>query len=54
LLLHIAAQRENAMAENVPFGDLLRRYRLAANLTQEALAERAGLSDSGIQKLERG
>src|SRR6266540_2691173 len=33
------------------FGDLLRGHRLAAGLTQEALAERAGLSAHGIQKL---
>jgi predicted ATPase/DNA-binding XRE family transcriptional regulator len=32
----------------------LRRHRVAAGLTQEALAERAGLSVTGIQKLERG
>jgi non-specific serine/threonine protein kinase len=38
----------------VTFGHLLRRHRLAAGLTQEALAERAGLSVHGIQKLERG
>src|SRR5262249_19098372 len=36
------------------FGDLLRRYRTAAGLTQEALAERAGLSARGVQDLERG
>jgi transcriptional regulator with XRE-family HTH domain len=36
------------------FGDLLRHHRLAAGLTQEALAEQAGLSVHGIQKLERG
>ncbi len=36
------------------FGDLLKRYRLAAGLTQEALAERAGLSPKGISDLERG
>jgi transcriptional regulator with XRE-family HTH domain len=36
------------------FGDLLRQFRLAVGLTQEALAERAGLSVHGIQKLERG
>jgi predicted ATPase/DNA-binding XRE family transcriptional regulator len=36
------------------FGELLRQHRLAAGLTQEALAERAGLSVHGIQKLERG
>ena len=33
---------------------LLRRYRLAAGLTQEALAERAGLSARAISDLERG
>jgi predicted ATPase/DNA-binding XRE family transcriptional regulator len=36
------------------FGALLRQYRLAAGLTQESLAERAGLSAHGIQKLESG
>jgi len=42
------------MAASLSFGDLLRQHRLAAGLTQEALAERAGLSGHGIQKLERG
>jgi non-specific serine/threonine protein kinase len=36
------------------FGDVLRRYRLAAGLTQDELAERAGLSAHGISDLERG
>src|SRR6186997_235789 len=36
------------------FGELLRRYRVAAGLTQEELAERAGLSARGISDLERG
>src|SRR5579871_2194695 len=36
------------------FGRLLREYRLAARLTQEALAERAGLGVRSIQALERG
>ena len=36
------------------FGELLREHRLAAGLTQEALAERAGVSARGIQALERG
>ena len=36
------------------FGPLLRQYRQAAGLTQEALAERACLSARGIQNLERG
>lgn len=37
-----------------PFGDVLRRLRIGAGLTQEALAERAGLSVRGISDLERG
>ncbi len=36
------------------FGTLLRRYRLAAGLTQEELAERARLSRRSITALERG
>src|SRR5215831_9194599 len=36
------------------FGELLKRYRLAAGLTQEELAERAGLSVQAIAALERG
>ncbi|HET8647267.1 MAG TPA: helix-turn-helix domain-containing protein, partial [Vicinamibacteria bacterium] len=36
------------------FADLLRRHRLEAGLTQEALAERAGLSARGVSDLERG
>ncbi len=36
------------------FGDLLRTHRLKLGLTQEGVAERAGLSVNAIQKLERG
>ena len=36
------------------FGELLKRYRLAAGLTQAQLAERAGLSERAISDLERG
>src|ERR1700730_7784616 len=36
------------------FGEALRRCRVAAGLTQAALAERAGLSTRGVQDLERG
>lgn len=36
------------------FGSLLRRYRLMANLSQQALAEGAGLSPNTIAALERG
>jgi tetratricopeptide (TPR) repeat protein len=37
-----------------PFGHLLRRMRRAVHLTQEELAERAGLSLRGVSDLERG
>src|SRR6266702_4350997 len=40
--------------EPSPFGTLLAHYRAAAGLTQEELAERAGLSRRGISDLERG
>jgi predicted ATPase len=36
------------------FGNLLRRHRLRAGLSQEALAERARVSVNGISALERG
>jgi non-specific serine/threonine protein kinase len=36
------------------FAELLRRHRLALGLTQDQLAERAGLSGRGISDLERG
>ena len=37
-----------------PFGKLLREYRVASGLSQEALAERAAMSVNGISALERG
>src|SRR5262245_28966575 len=40
------------MAES--FGTLLRDYRRAAGLTQEALAERAALTGQAVGALERG
>jgi transcriptional regulator with XRE-family HTH domain len=36
------------------FGSVLRDHRLAAGLTQEALAERSGVSARGVQLLEAG
>lgn len=39
---------------NHTFGAQLRHYRQAAGLTQEQLAERAGLTVNGISQLERG
>jgi predicted ATPase/DNA-binding XRE family transcriptional regulator len=38
----------------VSFAELLRRHRRAAGLTQEELAERAGLTANGVGSLERG
>lgn len=42
------------MRQDESFGDLLRRYRMAAGLTQEELAARSALSARGIQALEIG
>ncbi|MEJ2596916.1 MAG: helix-turn-helix domain-containing protein [Anaerolineales bacterium] len=42
------------MAEKTRFGALLKHYRQAAGLTQEALADQAGLSVRAISDLERG
>jgi predicted ATPase/transcriptional regulator with XRE-family HTH domain len=39
---------------NASFGELLLRFRSATGLTQEALAERSGLSRTGVGDLERG
>lgn len=41
-------------ASSLSFAQLLRRYRRAAGLTQEELAERAGLSARAVSDLERG
>src|SRR5271166_2552247 len=48
--------REGCLMHSAPpsFGDLLKRYRIKADLTQEELAERAGLSTRAIMYLERG
>jgi tetratricopeptide (TPR) repeat protein len=40
--------------ETGAFGELVRRHRLAAGLTQEEVAERAGLSARTIANMERG
>jgi predicted ATPase/DNA-binding XRE family transcriptional regulator len=42
------------MDERLPFGLLLKRFRLAAGLTQATLAERASLGARTISDLERG
>jgi predicted ATPase/DNA-binding XRE family transcriptional regulator len=43
-----------AIVESVRFGALLKRYRVAAGLSQAALAERARLSERAISAYERG
>ncbi len=40
--------------ESAPFAALLKRFRLAAGLSQEGLAEQAALSPSAVSALERG
>ena len=40
--------------DSASFGDVLKRFRTAAGLTQEELAERAHLSRKAISALERG
>jgi len=47
-------RRKGREDEPRAFGVLLRQYRVAAGLTQDALAERARLSVRGIADLERG
>ncbi len=43
-----------AAADEASFGELLKRYRERAHLSQEELADLAGLSRRGISDLERG
>src|SRR4051812_34077613 len=50
----LAAGRSLVNPETASFGEVLRQLRTAAALSQEALAERAGLSQRGISDLERG
>lgn len=45
---------EERLSGSSEFGILLRRYRIASGLSQEALAERARMSSDGISALERG
>src|SRR5579884_1186691 len=45
---------EQSTEPHSPLGALLRRYRETAGLSQEALAERAGISSRGLLYLERG
>ena len=47
-------ENEGRAAGPPKFGTLLRSFRLTVGLSQEALAERAGMSAHGIRALERG
>src|SRR5712691_1480260 len=49
-----ARLRTPPMGDESTFADLLRRHRAAAGLTQQELAERAGLSLRGLSDIERG
>src|SRR5713101_7374758 len=49
-----ASEDKTSMQEQSSFGALLKHYRLAAGLSQEALAARASLSARTISDLERG
>jgi DNA-binding CsgD family transcriptional regulator/tetratricopeptide (TPR) repeat protein/transcriptional regulator with XRE-family HTH domain len=44
----------DAGPDDAPFGLLVRRHRLALGLSQEALAERAGISARSLSEIERG
>jgi len=48
----VSTARDDTAAESI--AALVRRYRVAAGLSQEALAEQAGLSARGLSDLERG
>jgi predicted ATPase/DNA-binding XRE family transcriptional regulator len=50
----VSGPRVDGGRRRLAFGELLRAHRLAAGLTQAALAERAHLSVRGIADLERG
>jgi predicted ATPase/DNA-binding XRE family transcriptional regulator len=47
-------KRGMSTSKTLPLAYLLRRFRLTAGLSQEALAERSGLSTRAISDLERG
>src|SRR5947209_19274282 len=50
----LPASRTVSVATQESFGQLVRRYRRDALLTQEALAERAGISVRAVQGIEAG
>ena len=51
---HSMAEREIPHPEVRLLGDWLARWRCAVGVSQRILADRAGLSQSGLSRLERG
>ncbi len=48
------AAKKNKRPEAVRFGEVVRRWREQRGLTQDQLAERAGISDTYVGFIERG
>jgi transcriptional regulator with XRE-family HTH domain len=48
------SQREDSMPEIARIGDIFTERRIALRLTQQTLADLAGVSRSSVQSLERG
>lgn len=48
------SRRKSRSAEGMKFGDSIRRLRKGQNLSQEALAERAGMNADFVGFIERG
>jgi DNA-binding XRE family transcriptional regulator len=48
------SQREDSMSEIARIGDVFTERRIALRLTQQTLADLAGVSRSSVQSLERG
>jgi predicted ATPase/transcriptional regulator with XRE-family HTH domain len=50
----MAGTQDEARRAGMPLATLVRQWRIAAGLSQEALAERSGLSANGIAQIETG
>jgi transcriptional regulator with XRE-family HTH domain len=50
----MAASADGRPPEPLPFGELVKHHRQEAGLTQEALAELAGITPRGLRYLEAG
>jgi transcriptional regulator with XRE-family HTH domain len=52
--IRLTLEDEGQASGSSSFGQILRHFRIAAGLSQEALAERAQMSKNGVSALERG